>query len=145
MPVDRIWAQLPDGSGRVENLAGIVRARAAATPDGAAVVEPHRSTTFAELDARSSQVAQALLADGVRAGDRVAYIGVNAPSFLEVLYGSGHIRLGADGKPARVGGVDYTIKDGIVFDAKKLLAEVRAMVTAEKSKRGITQYKQPGE
>src|SRR5579875_2246871 len=93
MSPDRIWAQLPAGAGRVENLASIIRARASATPDAAAVIEPHHTTTFAELDARSSQVAQALRADGVGIGDRVAYLGVNAPSFLEVLYGAA--KLGA--------------------------------------------------
>ncbi|XGU21650.1 AMP-binding protein [Rhodococcus sp. 3Y1] len=36
----------------------------------------------------TNRVANALLRDGVRPGDRVAYIGANAPSFLSVLYGS---------------------------------------------------------
>jgi hypothetical protein len=31
-----------------------------------------------------------------------------------------------------VGGVKYTVKDGIVYDAQKLLAEVAAAVAAEK-------------
>jgi hypothetical protein len=35
----------------------------------------------------------------------------------------------------RVGGVRYTIKDGIVYDAKKLLADVAAMVEAQKKQR----------
>jgi imidazolonepropionase-like amidohydrolase len=62
---------------------------------------------------------------------------------LKVLYGTGHIRLGADGKVHRVGGVQYTIKDGIVFDARKLLADVRKMVADEKAKRGISVLPQP--
>jgi hypothetical protein len=37
-----------------------------------------------------------------------------------------------------VGGVRYTIKDGIVYDAKKLLADVAAMVEAQKKQRGTT-------
>jgi hypothetical protein len=37
----------------------------------------------------------------------------------------------------RVGGVSYTVKDGIIYDAKKLLAEVADMVAAEKKKRGL--------
>ena len=51
---------------------------------------------------------------------------------LKVLYGTGHIRLGDDGSARRVGGVRFTIKDGIVYDAKRLLADVRAMVAADK-------------
>jgi len=62
---------------------------------------------------------------------------------LKVLYGTGHIRLGEDGKVQRVGGVEYTIKDGIVFDAKQLLADVRKMVAEEKAKRHIERLPQP--
>ncbi|WP_249352101.1 MULTISPECIES: amidohydrolase family protein [unclassified Rudaea] len=62
---------------------------------------------------------------------------------LKVLYGTGHIRLGDDGKVHRVGGVEYTIKDGIVFDAKQLLADVRRMVADEKAKRHIERLAQP--
>ena len=36
----------------------------------------------------------------------------------------------------RVGGVHYTIKDGIVYDAKKLLADVRRIVREAKDKEG---------
>jgi hypothetical protein len=54
---------------------------------------------------------------------------------FKVLYGTGAVRLNdKSGKPERVGGVKYTIKDGIVYDAKQLLADVAAMV--EKQKRG---------
>jgi len=62
---------------------------------------------------------------------------------LKVLYGTGHIRLGDDGKVHRVGGVEYTIKDGIVFDAKQLLADVRRMVAEEKAKRHVERLPQP--
>lgn len=51
---------------------------------------------------------------------------------FKVLYGTGHLRLDDEGKPARVGGVKYTIKDGIVYDAKKLLADVARMVEEAK-------------
>jgi hypothetical protein len=57
---------------------------------------------------------------------------------LMVLYGTGHVRLNdRTGRTERVGGVRYTIKDGIVYDAKKLLSDVAAMVEAQK-KRGTT-------
>lgn len=52
---------------------------------------------------------------------------------LKVLYGTGALRLNdATGKVERVGGVRYTIKDGIVYDAKRLLADVAEMVAAQK-------------
>lgn len=62
---------------------------------------------------------------------------------LKVLYGTGHIKLGDDGKPHRVGGVQYTIKDGIVFDARALLADVRKLVADDKARRGISELVQP--
>ena len=55
---------------------------------------------------------------------------------LKVLYGTGALKLTDDNQITRVGGVKYTIKDGIVFDAKKLLEDVRAMVQAEKDAEG---------
>lgn len=62
---------------------------------------------------------------------------------LQVLYGTGAIRLTADNKAVRVGGVRYTIKDGIIYDAKKLLADVKKMVDEEKQKTGW-KLTQPG-
>jgi imidazolonepropionase-like amidohydrolase len=57
---------------------------------------------------------------------------------FKTLYGSGFIRLNdSTGKVERVGGVKYTIKDGIVYDAKKLLDDVAKMVEAQKKERGI--------
>lgn len=56
---------------------------------------------------------------------------------LKVLYGTGHLRLGADGKPERSGGVQYTLKGGVIYDARALLADVRRMVAAAKAERGI--------
>ncbi len=51
---------------------------------------------------------------------------------LKVLYGTGAIKLTEDNKIVRVGGVRHTIKDGIIYDAKKLLDDVRTI--AEKTK-----------
>jgi imidazolonepropionase-like amidohydrolase len=54
---------------------------------------------------------------------------------LKVLYGTGWMRLNDETRRVEwVGGIDYTIKDGIVYDAKQLLADVAAMV--EKQKQG---------
>jgi hypothetical protein len=55
---------------------------------------------------------------------------------LKLLYGTGHLRLGPDGRATRSGGVRYTIKDGIVYDAAALRAEVREMVRAARAERG---------
>lgn len=52
---------------------------------------------------------------------------------FKVLYGTGHYRLGLDNVPQRVGGVKYTIKDGIVFDARQLREDVKALVEKAKN------------
>jgi hypothetical protein len=62
---------------------------------------------------------------------------------LQVLYGTGAIKLTDDNKVVRVGGVKYTVKDGIVYDSRKLLADVRRIVAEDKAKTGFV-IKQPG-
>ncbi len=62
---------------------------------------------------------------------------------LQVLYGTGAITLTDNNEVRRKGGVKYTIKDGIVYDAKKLLEDVKKMVAEEKAKTGF-KITQPG-
>ena len=55
---------------------------------------------------------------------------------FKVLYVSGALRLNdKTGKAERVGGIKWTIKDGIAYDAKKLAADVAAMVEKQKRER----------
>jgi imidazolonepropionase-like amidohydrolase len=54
---------------------------------------------------------------------------------FKTLYGTGAVKINDEtGKVERVGGVKYTIKDGIVYDAKQLLADVERMVTEAKAR-----------
>ncbi len=62
---------------------------------------------------------------------------------LKVLYGTGAIKLTDDNEVVRVGGVKYTVKDGIIFDAKQLLEDVRIMVDEAKKKENF-EIIQPG-
>jgi hypothetical protein len=55
---------------------------------------------------------------------------------FKVLYGTGHFRLNEAGQPARMGGVRYTIKDGIIYDARELLSDVRKIVAAARESKG---------
>jgi imidazolonepropionase-like amidohydrolase len=61
---------------------------------------------------------------------------------FKTLYGTGFERLDRQGRIERVGGVRYTIKDGIVYDPRALLADVAAMVEAQKQARGTAASKQ---
>ncbi|HEY4612965.1 MAG TPA: amidohydrolase [Bacteroidota bacterium] len=74
-------------------------------------------------------VREGLLAD-------MAIIDQNPLENLKVLYGTGALKLNdKTGKPEYVGGVRYTIKDGIVYDAKQLLEDVAKMVEKQKQER----------
>ena len=63
---------------------------------------------------------------------------------LKVLYGTGAIKLNTNNEVVRVGGVKYTIKDGIVYDSKLLLEDVKKMVQKSKDELNYEIY-QPGE
>jgi hypothetical protein len=73
----------------------------------------------------------------------IVIVNANPLKNLQVLYGTGAIHLTPDNKITRIGGVQYTVKDGIVYDAKKLLRDVKNIVDVEKKKTNW-QLKQPG-
>jgi imidazolonepropionase-like amidohydrolase len=53
---------------------------------------------------------------------------------LKTLYANGHVRLNEQtNEIQRVGGVRWTVKDGIVYDAERLRADVRAMVDEQQA------------
>ena len=57
----------------------------------------------------------------------LAIVNGNPLRNLKVFYGTG-VEVERDGRIEKTGGVRYTVKQGIVFDAQQLLAEVRGMV-----------------
>ncbi|HMP29614.1 MAG TPA: amidohydrolase family protein, partial [Saprospiraceae bacterium] len=62
---------------------------------------------------------------------------------FQTLYGTGAIRVTEANDVVRVGGVEYTVKDGIVYNAKQLLEDVRKIVKAAKEESG-EEIIQPG-
>jgi len=93
----------------------------AATMNGAATLyEPmHRAPEI-------GVVREGMLADMV-------IIDQNPLQNFKTLYANGTLRLNdKTGKVERVGGIRWTIKDGIAYDAKKLAADVQAMVEKQK-------------
>jgi len=75
------------------SIASIVRRQGAERPEHPAIHCDGRTLTYAELDARSSRLAQALRAEGVGAGDRVAILDKNSPEHLELVFAAA--KLGA--------------------------------------------------
>ena len=51
---------------------------------------------------------------------------------LKSLYGTGAIQLTEENEVVRVGGVKYTISNGVIYDAKQLLSQVKAQVQQQK-------------
>ena len=66
-------------------------------------------------------------------------VGENPLRNFKVLYGTGHFKLGDDNRPMRSGGINYTIKDGIIYDSKALLEDVREIVSQAKAKSASSQ------
>jgi imidazolonepropionase-like amidohydrolase len=75
-----------------------------------------------------------ILRPGLKAD--LVVVDANPLENLKVLYGTGAVKLDDEtGEVGRAGGIEYTIKDGIVYDAKQLLEDVREMVNRAKRER----------
>jgi imidazolonepropionase-like amidohydrolase len=82
-----------------------------------------------------------ILRPGLRAD--LVIVKENPLQNFKTLYGSGTMRINDSiNKPERVGGIDFVVKDGIVYDAKKLLADVAAKVEKAKAARRSTTSQQ---
>lgn len=63
-----------------------LRRRAALAPDSLALLAGTTRWSFAELDQQATLLAQALLAQGIKAGDRVALLARNSPLFVALVH-----------------------------------------------------------
>jgi fatty-acyl-CoA synthase len=69
-------------------LAEIVRHQAATQPERIALTFENRDTRYATLDCRANQVANGLIAAGLRPASRVALLDKNHDSFFEIWFGA---------------------------------------------------------
>jgi len=72
-------------------IAEMIRIHADERPDKPALIQDDYSRTYAELHDESSQVAQAMLAAGVSAQDRVAFLDKNVPEYFTMLFGAAKV------------------------------------------------------
>ncbi len=72
----------------VTTVADVPGVQAELRGGAAAIVYEGRTTTFAELHAMSSRIANRLIAEGVKPGERVAYLSKNNDHFLPFLFGA---------------------------------------------------------
>ena len=121
------------------NFGQFLRRRAFLSPQLEATVEPStngRRINFAQLNARSNQVAHALRGGGVKAGDRVALLLMNGAEFIESFFAV-----------AKIGAVNVPLNWRLVADELEfilkdagatvlLYAENFAPVVAELQRRG---------
>ncbi|HEY8614813.1 long-chain-fatty-acid--CoA ligase [Phenylobacterium sp.] len=84
---------MPDAGGDpIRMLSDIPRVHAAARGDQVAVQCADKTLTYAELERRSTEAAGLLQELGVRPGDRVAWLGKNAESWYELMFGAAKAR-----------------------------------------------------
>lgn len=72
----------------INSVADITRYHARTNGDAVAQVFEGRSTTYAALDARANQVAQGLIAEGLKPDARIGFIGKGSDRYFEMLYGA---------------------------------------------------------
>ncbi len=75
--------------GDIRNLPDIVRYWGRHRPDKVALIDGAATRTYAELDRRSSAIANRLLERGVKPGSPVGFIGKNSLEFFEVWFAAG--------------------------------------------------------
>ena len=94
-------------------VAGVIRRQAIERGERPAILFGDGTITYAQLDARSSRVAQGLLSLGVGGQDRVAFIDKNGPAFFEVLFGGAKVNAVNVGVNWRLAPAEmaYTVND----------------------------------
>jgi acyl-CoA synthetase (AMP-forming)/AMP-acid ligase II len=68
-------------------LGDIVRRHASRQGDAVALVHEGRSTTYRQLDGTANRVAQALIAEGIGPGTRIAHLDKSSDLYFELLFG----------------------------------------------------------
>jgi long-chain acyl-CoA synthetase len=95
------------------NLGQMLAQTAERLPNKTAIRFRDQETTYADFDKRANQVANGLIALGVRPGDRVALLIHNLPLFMEAYYGI--LKAGAAVVPMNVlykpAEIEYILKD----------------------------------
>ena len=105
-------------------------------------LEVIRSATYHPAEALAKPKGKEIEVGAVRPGmlADLLIVDQNPIENLKVLYGTGALKLNDTTRKAeQVGGVKWTIKDGIVYDAKQLLADVARMVEEQRRTRAAAQ------
>ena len=114
---------------QMPTLGDIARYYARARPAAVAMTFEGRETTFAEFDHHSNQVAHALAAEGVKKGERVAYVGKNSDHYFEIAFGAAKagvvlIPIGWRLSPTEISVILNDCGSSIVFVGPEVMAQV---------------------
>ena len=123
-------------------LTEVVNAQAGLRGDDIVFEFEGRTTSFAQLDVHTNQIANGLIALGVKPNERVAYIGKNSDIFFELLLGA--MKANAVMAPVnwRLAGpeVAYIVEDckaAVLFVGPEFIAQVRGIQSQIPSVRHI--------
>jgi len=123
----------PEEMREMPTLGDIARFHARERPEAIALTFEGRETTFAEFNKHTNQVANALIAAGVKHGEHVAYVGKNSDHYFELLFGAA--KMGAITSPIgwRLAPpeIAYIIEDGrapLVFVGPEVMDQAEAAV-----------------
>jgi long-chain acyl-CoA synthetase len=75
----------------VSTVADIVRTHGAGRSDRPAIVYGDRTLTYGDLEERSNRFANGLLAEGLGAQDRLAFLDKNAPEYFDAMFGTAKV------------------------------------------------------
>jgi long-chain acyl-CoA synthetase len=140
---------------QILTVGDVSRYHAKQRPNAIAQSFEGRETTFKELDRHTNQVANALIGQGVKKGERVAYVGKNSDHYFELFFGAA--KMGAVMAPIgwRLAApeISYIIENSkapIVFvgpevldqtlQAIEAMAKKPKLIAMEANDRGLPQY-----
>jgi long-chain acyl-CoA synthetase len=115
---------------QMPTLGDIARYHAGARPRATALQFEGRETTFAALNRNTNRVANALIAEGLKTGDRIAYVGKNSDHYFELLIGAAKMGavmtpIGWRLAPAEIAYIIENSAAALVFVGPELIGHAR--------------------
>jgi hypothetical protein len=81
------------GSAGIPTVGDIPRYHGKARPERVAISFEGRRLSYGDLDRRTNQIANALIAEGVRPQARIAILSKNSPAFFELWFGAAKVNV----------------------------------------------------
>ena len=133
---------------KVRTLGDVVREQAVLRNTAPAFAFEGRTTSYRGLDANTNRVANALIAEGVKPGERIAYMGKNSDWYFETIFGAS--KAGAVMTPVnwRLAGPEivYILNDAkasVLFVGVEFLEQAAALLPELTSVRKIVSMEGP--